>query len=160
MNLDDQLKSLSGYKDKNWGRLLHLLKKSFDEWASRELTRKGYTDFKMGYMPFIMNIGVEGATNNELAQKACITKQAMSKIVSELEELKFITTKVNKNDRRSTMIYLTNKGKHFVIEVINCVESLKKEYKKQLGEERFEATFETIKEIIDYHKTIITPRES
>lgn len=152
MDLDKELKSLLEKKHESWGKLMHLLKRSFDEWANMSLARKGYVHFKIGYMPFLMNIGVEGTTNTELAQKAKVTKQAMSKVVKELEEAGYIKSVINKNDRRSVMLELTDKGKKLVIEVRKCLDELLDEYKKLVGVERLKITMDVLWEIIEYHK--------
>ena len=72
---------------KNIGRLVNMWKRFFDDWAYEELNQLGYDYFKMAYMPFIMNISETGSTNNEIAIKAKVTKQAMSKVVVQLEPL-------------------------------------------------------------------------
>lgn len=151
MNLDKELKALTETQSKSWGKIVKMLSRSFEEWANNRLIERGYKNFKMGYMPFLMNIGPEGATNNELATRAKVSKQAMSKVVKELEDLNFIKVVANKVDRRSVSIFLTDKGKKFVIEVRTCVDDLSNEYKKLVGNERFQTTVEVLSEIINYH---------
>src|SRR5690348_4370446 len=110
-DLDKQLLDTYQQKQKSWGRLLSILKRQFEAWAITELENHGYDDFKMGYMPLLMNIHPEGITNNELAKTAKVTKQAMSKVVKELVEAGYITTEIHGRDKRSSIISLTTKGK-------------------------------------------------
>src|SRR6476620_9056102 len=110
-DLDKQLAASHAQKEKGWGKILAHLKRQFDSWATAELAAHGYEDFKMGYMPLLANITPEGITNNELARKARVSKQAMSKLVKELVGMGYVATHEHGADKRSIEIYLTPKGK-------------------------------------------------
>ena len=99
--LDARLLESQKKKERNWGKILFHLKRQFDAWAVMELGKFGYDDFKMSYMPLLMNIHPEGITNNELAKKANVTKQAMSKVVKELVQSGYIKTETDGSDKRS-----------------------------------------------------------
>ena len=75
------------------------------------LQKDGYTDFKMAYMPLLMNIDPDGCNEQGASEKAFITKQAMSKVVKELLERGYIETEKNYDDKRCANIFLTAKGK-------------------------------------------------
>ena len=149
--LDKQLLETYEQKQKSWGKLISHLKRQFDTWATAELENHGYSDFKMGYMPLLMNIHPEGITNNELAKKAKVTKQAMSKVVKELVEAGYIRTETHGQDKRSSIIYLTTKGKKLVLSARSKVFDLEKEYEAFVGKKKFEELKEWLTKIIDYH---------
>ena len=151
--IDRQLDALQQPKYVSVGKLISYLKRHFDAWATVEFARYGYTDFKLAYMPLIMNIQPEGITNNELAQKAMVTKQAMSKVVKELAEAGYITTETDGSDRRSSFIYLTPKGKKLVLKTRSRVQDLEKEYEKVLGKKELLQTKEMLQRLIDYHRS-------
>ena len=67
------------------GRLLWRMKRYMDGFVEPRLQALGYRDFKMSYLMFLANIDEQGTTNNELAKRAGVTKQMMSKIVGLLE---------------------------------------------------------------------------
>ena len=71
---DKKLLAYQQSKHRSIAKLLSHLKRHFDAWAVDEFAAAGYGDFKMGYMPLIMNIHPEGITNNELAKKAKVSK--------------------------------------------------------------------------------------
>ncbi len=133
------------------GKLISHLKRHFDAWALAEFAENGYEDFKMGYMPLIMNIHPEGITNNELAKKARVTKQAMSKVVKELAEADYITTEAHEQDKRSSIIFLTPKGKKLVLAARERVLDLEKEYEKVLGKKELLLFKEMLQKLITYH---------
>ena len=68
--LDKQLLETEYLRKGNWVKLIAILKHQFNEWSTTRLVRGGHKDFKMVYMPILMNITPEGITNNDLAVHA------------------------------------------------------------------------------------------
>lgn len=119
----------------NVGKLVNVWKRFFDDWAYQEFEKQGYPYFRMSYMPFIMNISNSGSTNNEIAQRAKVTKQAMSKVVKELTTHGLIRVEKHPTDARATMIYLSEAGEKFVAQSKSCVYGLHDQYEEILGAE-------------------------
>lgn len=115
-------------------KLLSIVKKDFDFQLIEQLQQRGYMDFKIGDMVLLANISPEGTINNELAKKARITKQAMSKVVKNLESNGFIFTRKHETDNRATVIYLSDKGKQLVIDSSACVQDIQRGYTNIIGE--------------------------
>ncbi len=149
--MDKRLLEFHQSKHRSIGKLIGHLKRHFDAWAMNEFAAHGYGDFKIGYMPLVMNIHPEGITNNELAKKANVTKQAMSKVVKELTEADYIRTEIHGRDKRSAIIYLTVKGKKLVLSAKERVLELEKEYEGVLGKRRFAEMKEMVTQLVDYH---------
>jgi DNA-binding MarR family transcriptional regulator len=150
MNLDQTLRDTEYIKSQNWGKLLAMSKRQFDEWATRKLAEEGYADFKMVYMPVLMNIKEEGTNNNDLAQYAKVTKQAMSKVVKELTELGYIQSRNSKEDKRNTIFSLTTRGKKLVIEARLCVKELMDHYRSVFGQKEFDGMLKLMQKVIEY----------
>ena len=150
MSLDQQLRDTECLKAESWGKILSYLKRQFDQWATERLSQHGYKNFKMAYMPVLMNIKLEGTNNNELARNARVTKQAMSKVAKELYELGYIKTKVDPSDKRSTIFMLTERGKKLVVEARLAVKELMDEYREVFGHEEYGHTLQMLLKIIDY----------
>lgn len=150
MSLDQKLRDTAFIKSNSWGKIVTLTKRQFDQWATMKLAENGYTEFKTAYMPVLMNIGIEGTNNNELAKLARVTKQAMSKVSRELIDHGYIKTKTDSNDKRSTIFMLTDKGKKLVIEARLCVKDLMDEYRNLLGAEEYDRTLQTLLRILEY----------
>jgi DNA-binding MarR family transcriptional regulator len=139
--------------NKNVGKLVNRWKRFFDDWAYEALAAAGYDYFKMSYMAFIMNVAETGSSNTEIAAKAKVTKQAMSKVVKELEAKGLISTQKHETDARITVIFLTTKGKNFIADTKKCVNKLGEEYKELVGEKNFEVMVDCIFKINEYHET-------
>ncbi|MBT1702439.1 MarR family winged helix-turn-helix transcriptional regulator [Chryseosolibacter indicus] len=158
MSLDKKLKDTEFIKRCSWGKLINYLKRQFDQWVTEAFLQRGITDFKIAYLPFIMNIDNEGTNNNDMAKRAKVTKQAMSKVAKELQELGYIQSKVDATDKRSTIFILTDKGKKFVVEARLCMKELMDEYRKVIGKGKFDALLETLLEIIEYNDKKLSGR--
>lgn len=148
---DRKLLAYQQTKHRSIPKLLSHLKRHFDAWAMIEFAANGYADFKIGYMPLIMNIHPEGITNNELAKKAKVTKQAMSKVVKELIEGDYIAAETHGKDKRSSILYLTAKGKKLVLTAKDRVTELESEYEKLLGKRKLEELKEMLIQLVEYH---------
>jgi len=149
-NLDKKLKELEYLKNCNYGRLLKILRGQFDIWVTEQLTTRHHFDFKLAHMPFIMNISIEGTNNNELARRARVTKQAMSKVSKELQDLGYIQVKEDPKDKRITIYTLTDRGKRFVIEARKCVVELMDEHRSVVGKAKYDVMLEVMAQLVEY----------
>ena len=150
MALDHIFKDVAYIQSCGWGKILSHLKKQFDRWAVDRLAQKGYKGFKMTYMPVIMNIDMNGTNNNDLAVRAKVTKQAMSKVIKELQELGYISSKTDPNDKRSTIFKLTTKGNSFIMCARETVGELMEEYRKLMGKKNFDGLLWQLVSIIEH----------
>jgi DNA-binding MarR family transcriptional regulator len=150
MNLDQQLADTEYIKKYNWGKLLTLSKRQFDEWATAKLASHGYEDFRMAHMPILMNIKAEGTNNNELAGHARVTKQAMSKVAKELQQMGYIKSKTSAEDKRNTIFTLTERGKKLVLQARLAMKELMDTYRKEFGKEEFDRTLKLMTQIMEF----------
>lgn len=132
--LDKKLEEIVARRPRLLVKLLSIVKKDFDARITEYLQQTGYKDFKIGDMVLLVNISPEGTINNELAKKARITKQAMSKVVKNLEAMGFIYTRKHETDNRATVIFLSDKGKQLVIDVSGAVQEIQAFYTGIIGE--------------------------
>lgn len=133
--LDHQLREIVANRPRLLIRLLSIVKKDFDNRLTEQLQQAGYKDFKIGDMVLIVNISPDGTINNELAKKARITKQAMSKVVKNLEATGYIYTRKHETDNRATVIFLSDKGKQLVIDTNAVVQEVQRYYTSIIGTE-------------------------
>lgn len=150
-SVNQLLKDTEFLKQHSWGKILSYLKRQFDAWTTDQLLKNGYKNFKIAYMPVIMNIGPDGTNNNDLAKHARVSKQAMSKVLQELLQAGYIKAKTAEQDKRSMVLLLTDKGKKLVVEARLCVKSLMDEYRQEIGEKEFEQTIQVLLKIIEYN---------
>ncbi|NSL90130.1 MarR family winged helix-turn-helix transcriptional regulator [Chitinophaga solisilvae] len=116
-------------------RYLSLIKKDADSRLTDKLQERGYVNFRLSDMVLLVNIDPYGTINNELAKKARISKQAMSKIVKSLIAEGFIGTRKHDTDNRASIIFITEKGKELMINASEAVEELTAFYTAVIGQD-------------------------
>jgi DNA-binding MarR family transcriptional regulator len=99
-----------------------------------------------------MYIGTDGSMSNDMATQANVSRQAMSKIVKDLEEQGYITANPDENDRRTLSLFLTRKGKTLATEILKALDQLTQEYKEVIGAKRFESAMQVFLDILEYHE--------
>lgn len=148
--MDQRFKDIAYIQSCGWGKIIAVLKKQFDKWAVERLAQKGYKEFKMAYMPVIMNIDANGTNNNDLALRAKVTKQAMSKVIKELQKLGYISAKTDPHDKRSTIFKLTAKGNSFIMCTKESVGELMDEFRKLIGKKSFDGMLLQLVTLIEH----------
>jgi DNA-binding MarR family transcriptional regulator len=153
MGLDHRLKDATYLCTYGWGKVISHLKKQMDQWSIEQLSSNGYKDFKIAYMPVIMNIDMEGTNNNDLALRARVTKQAMSKVVKELQQKGYITSKTHPKDKRGVIFTLTPRGKDFVKCAKAAVGNLMDEYRAEFGKKKFNDLVMQLVSVIEFNES-------
>jgi DNA-binding MarR family transcriptional regulator len=133
-------------------RLLYLLKRLSDDWYCTKLCHANLEGFNNSYLPLFMSIGTKGISNSKLASTLNITKQAASKVIKELEELKLVKSEKCSTDGRSMMLYLTEDGIHFYEHIRNQMITLEQDYKKVVGARNYETAINVMLKLVDYHE--------
>ncbi|NLR61003.1 MarR family transcriptional regulator [Chitinophaga polysaccharea] len=121
----------------NLARLINLFKKDIDQRITERIQERGYKNFKLGDMVLLVHIDPHGTINNDLARKARISKQAMSKVVKNLEAENYISSRKHDTDNRASLIFLTEKGKEFMINVYEAVDEIQAGYEAIIGADAF-----------------------
>ncbi len=150
--IDQELVAMQDYRQRSWPRLIKRLRRHIDDHAIAELKKRGFHDFKLAYLPFLFNIDLNGITNTELSKRACVTKQAMSKIVSELSVLGYITNEKHSEDARSSILQLTLKGKKFVVQGKKVMCEISDKYAVIIGKKNYDFMIDMLIKILDYHE--------
>ncbi|WP_223860992.1 MarR family winged helix-turn-helix transcriptional regulator [Spirosoma validum] len=132
--------------------MMHLmgrLKRFTSTFIEPRLQALGYTDFKLSYLVFLSSIDEQGITNSELAKQAGVTKQMTSKIVSLLEEAGYIYTQKKSVDCRSSLIFLSDRGKALFVQLKGCMQEVRSRFDALVGHGRIEQMIETITQLVD-----------
>ncbi|AUD07179.1 MarR family winged helix-turn-helix transcriptional regulator [Spirosoma pollinicola] len=136
-------------RERSIGRLFWRLKRFTTTFIEPRLHAQGYTDFKMSYLMFLSNIEEGGTTNNELAKRACVTKQMMSKIVGLLENEGYIYTQKNPVDSRSSIIFLNERGKALFVTLKQCMQEARDKFDAIVGYDRMEQVIDTMVDLVN-----------
>ena len=99
-----------------------------------------------------MHLDLEGTTVNALAQRAGVTKQAMSKLVQELQEKKLVETSKHPNDARSIEVKMTEEGAKFVLDWEGCSNKIDEKMEEILGKEKLEKMKDILGELVEFYE--------
>jgi DNA-binding MarR family transcriptional regulator len=109
-----KLDTLLDLKKKNLCRSIFVLYRFLHEWSNEKWTRDGWGDIQVEHLKLVSIIGKDEWNNNEMAKKAGISKQAMSKMVNLLEGRGFIDVIPDAKDSRAKTITISKKGVEFM----------------------------------------------
>ncbi|WP_374948333.1 MarR family winged helix-turn-helix transcriptional regulator [Mucilaginibacter sp.] len=134
-------------------KLIYLLKRFIDEWSSKKLCVVHHPGFNSAHLPLFMSIGTAGISNNALAAKLNVSKQATSKIIKELESLNMVRSDKSPDDARVVMLHLTEEGTKFYQYLKNQVTELETMYKKEVGAKNYEIAIDVMLKLINFHES-------
>ena len=136
------------------GKLLYILKRLSYDWYCTKLCHANVNDFNNAHLPIFMSIGTKGISNSKLAANLNITKQAASKVIKELEELKLVRSEKCSTDARSMMLYLTDDGIRFYQHIADQMADLEREYKKAVGAKNYDNAVNVMLKLVEYHENL------
>jgi DNA-binding MarR family transcriptional regulator len=151
--LKTRLADFKAQKNRMMGRLLSRSFRFLSDLASGFLREKGYESFRIGHLISLVHIDIEGSTINELAARAGITKQAVSKIVKELSDEGYVETEKHPGDARSVVVKISEKGANFMLDWKECGARIDDEFTKILGTERLDTLKELLFELVNHYET-------
>jgi DNA-binding MarR family transcriptional regulator len=131
-------------RERSMGRVMSKLKRFLSRDIEEGLVGLGFSDFKASYIAFLGNLEENGITNNELAKRAGVTKQAMSKIVKLLEDGGYIYTVKDQKDSRSSLIFMNERGKQLLKAVSSYMQKIREKYNEIAGAEQVEQMIDTM----------------
>jgi DNA-binding MarR family transcriptional regulator len=92
------------------GLLLRLLYQHYAQEIDAALTDAGFGDVRPAHSNVFPFVPPEGISVSELAALARVRKQTMAQAVEELEGLGYVQRRPNPRDRRSRLVFLTERG--------------------------------------------------
>jgi DNA-binding MarR family transcriptional regulator len=137
-----QLQALQASRRYGIGRLLLLGRRDF-------LHRLG---LKMGNADAVVQargrvlpyIDVDGTRSVDLARRMGLSKQAVGKLVRELEEDGLLYREADGGDGRAFLVKFTDDGLEYLARLHKCILQIEREYERVVGAERMQAVREAL----------------
>jgi DNA-binding MarR family transcriptional regulator len=98
----------------NIGRLLMRASRAYSERAVAGLRQRGHEALSLAHTAILPHIDIEGTRLSVLAERAGMTKQSASQIVTELGKVGYITRAIDPDDARAQRITFTALGQQFL----------------------------------------------
>src|ERR1700761_6585202 len=106
------------------------------------LHTRGYADLRSTHTTLLSNINLAGSTVTEAADRAGITKQAMGRLATELENAGYITVRNNPADARARVLHLTKSGMRLMLDSLRVMTDLQNSYAKLIGQDQLSAVLD------------------
>lgn len=118
----------------NVGRLLVKAVRRFETAVVAHLQARGLIEARMSYLKVILYIDVGGTRITELANKAQMTKQAMSELVMQCEALGLVRRLPDLEDARAKIVALTPVGLEWLDALGDAVRHAEAEMREAIGD--------------------------
>jgi DNA-binding MarR family transcriptional regulator len=105
------------FNDQNLARLVRTVERHVTNEISRALQEKGYSSLSARHLQVFENLDTEGVSIISLAQRAGISKQAMSKMVKEVAVEGFVDVATDNRDNRVQLVNVTEKGAGLLVDI-------------------------------------------
>src|SRR6516162_3049426 len=97
-------------RSRNMRQLLLRASRIVNRHVVEGLQARGYSGLRSTHTTLLSNIDLAGSSVTEAAERAGITKQAMGRLASELEEAGYIRIETDPEDARVRLLRLTTQG--------------------------------------------------
>jgi DNA-binding MarR family transcriptional regulator len=114
----------------------------------RRLHEEGYPEIRAGHGCVFRFIDEEGSRVTDLAEAAGYTKQAVSEVVAELEQLGYVERVPDPEDGRAKTIRLTDSGRKAQAAGLRIFAEIEGRWTEEFGEERIAQLRETVEQLI------------
>jgi DNA-binding MarR family transcriptional regulator len=129
------------------GRLLLRASRDFHARSQQKLLARGY-DLTPAHTAVLVHLDIKGTRINTRAERAGMTKQAMSQLVQELEAQGYVTRTSDPGDGRAVAISFTDTGMQFLQDAYTIKQEIESEYTALLGEAGFAALVESLRTLL------------
>ena len=124
-----------------------------------DLAHNGFGDVTPAHSALLRNIGEDGARPCELAAHADVTRQAITKLVDELERLDLVRRDPDPDDGRGVIVRYTDRGRAGVAIARQRMLALERDYAARVGAERWAEVRSTLETLFggDPHENLSLP---
>ena len=112
-----------------------------------DLAQQGFGDVTPSQSALLRNLGEDGSRPSDLAAHAGVTRQAITKLVDELERLDLVRRDPDPDDGRGVIVRYTDRGRAGLAIARKRMLALERSYAAQVGADRWaevRSTLETL----------------
>ena len=145
---ETELGSIEDRRRRNMRQLLLRASRIVNRHVVEGLHARGYADLRSTHTTLLSNINLTGSTVTEAADRAGITKQAMGRLATELEDAGYITVRNNPTDARARVLHLTKSGMRLMLDSLRVMTDLQNNYARLLGQDQLSAVLNGLEAFI------------
>lgn len=138
-----RLQALQASRRHGIGRLLLLARRDFLERLAAKMESHSVTvvQARGRLLPYI---DLDGTRSVDLARRMGLTKQAVGKLVRELEADGLLYREADEADGRAFLVKFTEAGIEYLSRMHRCIAQIERDYERVVGAERMQAVREAL----------------
>ena len=141
---------VAALRQQHIGRLFWRAHRAFSELAFEKLHARGYDGLSIIHTNLLAHLDITGTHVTILADRAGITKQAMGRLVDELEAKGFVESMPDPADGRAKLVRFTDTGWQFLLDAYEIKQEIEALYTSVLGEEGMAQLRDLLEKVADY----------
>jgi DNA-binding MarR family transcriptional regulator len=106
---------------------------------------RGHPALKQSFGQVLTAIGPAGGRIQQMAQTQGVSKQAISAVVTELEDLGYIRRVPDQADARQVLVRFTGKGHRLIADSVASVDEIDKEFEELIGRKALDALYDCMR---------------
>jgi DNA-binding MarR family transcriptional regulator len=119
----------------NIGSLLKKIYRLYSVELIKELQLSGFNDLRPSFIEILMYLSENENPSIKMIGKACgLKKQTMTSHLNELEKRGYIKRANSEQDKREQLVFLTDYGEKFKLNLLQVTNDLEAQYTMKLGE--------------------------
>ena len=130
--------------------MVRLLDVAFDEFVeelARRVAETPYGDVRPSHGCVFGTIDPDGSRLTELAERACMTKQSVGEVASDLEARGYVERVPDPSDGRAKIIRLTERGRAAQALGLGLIDDIERDWAERFGAERVAALRDALEAI-------------
>lgn len=119
------------------GALLRVPAQAIHRRIINELNAAGFGDLRVPHMAVLQFPGPDGVRPGVLAERACMSKQAMNQLLRSLDALGYLVRSDASDEGRARMVRLTKRGRAAYVKIHEILREIEREWIAELGPKHF-----------------------
>ena len=115
--------------------------------ALTELAAQGHPLVRPSHLAVFSGLDAAGTNISTLADRAGVSRQAMAALVKEVEQIGYVATRPDPQDRRAVLVELTAAGATFCRDAATVSQRVTGYWESALGAERLESLRSQLREL-------------
>jgi DNA-binding MarR family transcriptional regulator len=129
----DRLASAEEQRRRNMRQQLLRASRIVNRHVVEGLNARGYDNLRSTHTTLLSNIDLTGSSVTAAAERAGISKQAMGRLASELEDAGYIRVRSDPEDARVRFLQLTKSGQKLMLDSLEVMAELERRYAEAIG---------------------------
>jgi DNA-binding MarR family transcriptional regulator len=146
---EDALDELAELRGDDLGMLLMSAASAISRRALAEVAAEGHPLVRGSHFAVFAGLEASGTNISTLAERAGVSRQAMAALVKEVEQIGYVTTRPDDDDRRAVRVELTESGARFCRDVAAVSRKLTARWEAEFGAERLKVLRSQLRDLAE-----------